>query len=95
MPDLPSHCHPAGTRTLLRRKTAVDFAESLQRFHVQAITLEVMRAAFAIRARFGLSCWDSAILAAARACGCDAVYSEDMSTGQDYGGLRVLNPFRT
>lgn len=33
------------------------------------------------------------ILAAARACGCDAVYSEDMSCEQDYDGLRVINPF--
>ena len=25
--------------------------------------------------------------------GCDAVYSEDLSSEQDYGGLRVINPF--
>ena len=25
--------------------------------------------------------------------GCDAVYSEDMSPGQDYDGLRVIDPF--
>ena len=35
-----------------------------------------------------------AILAAARAARCDAVYSEDFSTEQDYDGLRVINPFR-
>lgn len=34
-----------------------------------------------------------AILAAARLLGCDAVYSEDMSSTQDYDGLRVINPF--
>ena len=28
-----------------------------------------------------------------RALGCDAVYSENMSTEQDYDGLRVINPF--
>ena len=39
------------------------------------------------------SYWDAAILAAARALGCDAVYSEDMSSEQDYGGIRVVNPF--
>ena len=43
--------------------------------------------------RFGLSYWDGAILAAARATGCDTVYSEDMSSEQDYDGLRVINPF--
>ena len=33
------------------------------------------------------------ILDAARALGCDAVYSEDLSEEQDYDGLRVINPF--
>ena len=63
------------------------------RFRVQAVTLDVMRAAFAIRKRFGLSYWDSAILAAARTSGCGAVYSEDVSDAQDYDGPRVINPF--
>ena len=72
---------------------AVAFTEALQRFRVQTVTLDVMRAAFTIRERFGLSYWDSAILAAARECGCDAVYSEDLSDEQDYEGVRVINPF--
>ena len=37
----------------------------------------------------------SAILAAARTCGCEAVYSEDTSNGQDYGGPNVIAPFPT
>ena len=77
----------------LTHREAVNFVESLHRFRVQSITSGVMLAAFAIRERFGLSYWDCAILAAARACGCDAVYSEDMSSEQDYDGLRVINPF--
>ena len=52
-----------------------------------------MRAALTIRERCGLSWRDSAILAAARMCGCDAVYSEDPNDEQDYDGLRVVNPF--
>ena len=52
-----------------------------------------MRAALTIRERFGLSWWDGPILAAARRCGCDAVYSEDPSDEQDYDGPRVVNPF--
>ena len=77
----------------LTHDEAVSFSEAMLRFRVQAVTLDVLRAAFAIRKRFGLSYWDSAILAAARTSGCDAVYSEDMSDGQDYDGLRVINPF--
>ncbi len=62
-------------------------------FPVQDGTLGLMLDAFSLRARFGLNYWDCAILAAARLLGCDAVYSEDMSDTQDYGGLRVVNPF--
>jgi predicted nucleic acid-binding protein len=74
---------------------AVAFATALQRFRVQETTLEIVQAAFIIRERFGLSYWDSAILAAARASGCTIVYSEDLSAEQDYGGLRVINPFQS
>ena len=77
----------------LSHHEATSFIEALQRFRVQAVTLGVLRTAFAIRERFRLSYWDSAILAAARTCGCDTVYSEDLSAEQDYGGLRVINPF--
>jgi len=77
----------------LTHREAVNFVTSLARFRVQEITLDVMQAAFAIRERFGLSYWDSAILAAARACGCRDVYSEDLGAEQDYDGLRVVNPF--
>jgi DNA-binding transcriptional MerR regulator len=41
-----------------------------------------------------LSYWDAAIIEAARALGCTHVLSEDLSDGQDYGGVRVTNPFR-
>ena len=77
----------------LTHEEAVAFTEALRRFPVQTITLDVMHTAFTTRKRFGLSYWDSAILAAARTCGCDAVYSEDLSAEQDYDGLRVINPF--
>lgn len=77
----------------LSHHEAASFVESLQRFRVQAVTMGVLRAAFAIRERFRLSYWDSAILAAARICGCDAVYSEDLNPDQDYDGVRVINPF--
>ena len=72
---------------------ALAFLGALLRFPVQAMTLELFREAVSISQRFGLSYWDGAILAAARASGCDAVYSEDLSHSQDYDGIRVINPF--
>ena len=77
----------------LTHDDAVRFLEPVLQLPTQAITIEVFREALSIRERFGLSYWDSAILAAARIMGCDAVYSEDMSAEQDYDGLRVIDPF--
>jgi len=77
----------------LSHDDAVRFLKPVLEMRVQAVTLGVFRDAVSIRRRFGLSYWDAAILAAARALGCDAVYSEDMSSEQDYGGIRVVNPF--
>jgi predicted nucleic acid-binding protein len=45
-----------------------------------------------IEARFRLSFWDALIIQAAQAAGADTLYSEDLSHGQRYGDLRVVNP---
>jgi predicted nucleic acid-binding protein len=64
------------------------------RFPVQDITVAVMSGALAIKADFGLSYWDAAIIAAARAIGCEAVISEDMSHGREIAGVVITNPFK-
>ena len=82
-----------GRPQALAPSQALRFIESLERFPIQEITFDLFRAAAGISRRFQLSYWDGAILAAARARRCDIVYSEDLSAEQDYGGLRVMNPF--
>jgi predicted nucleic acid-binding protein len=77
----------------LTHQQAVELVESFMRFDVVAVTAEVMFAAFTTRQRFGVSYWDAAILEAARSIGCDVVLSEDLSDGEDYAGIRVVNPF--
>ena len=72
---------------------ALEFLENLLDFPIQEMTLDLFHDAVTISERFGLSYWDGAILAAARNLGCEAVYSEDMSSEQDYDGIRVINPF--
>ena len=78
----------------LSHDEALRFLEPLLPLRIQAVDLDVFREGVAISQRFRLSYWDGAILAAARACECEAVYSEDLSDGQDYAGIRVTNPFR-
>ena len=69
------------------------FLDILAETPVQTLDRTLFTSALDICQRFQLSYWDAAILAAAQAMGCDAVYSEDLSDQQDYGGLRVINPF--
>ena len=77
----------------LSHEGAINFIERLAEVPIQPVTVEVFRRATELCARYGLSYWDAAILAAAKILGCDAVYSEDMSDQQDYDGVRVINPF--
>lgn len=60
---------------------------------VLPVTLELVIAAVRIRRRFQVSHWDATILAAAQELGCKTLYSEDLGHGQNYDGVRVLNPF--
>lgn len=77
----------------LTHDTATALVETFTRFSVQPITLEIMQAALHTKHRFQLSYWDSAIIEAARSARCDIVLSEDLGSGQDYDGVRVVNPF--
>lgn len=85
------------TRTSRRDRISHDQAarlvESFTRFFVQPLTSAVMRDALDTKDRYGLSYWDAAIIEAGRHCGCDTVLSEDLDSGQDYRGVRVVNPF--
>jgi predicted nucleic acid-binding protein len=78
----------------LSHQHATRLIESFLRFPVQEITTAVMLAALTTRDRFGISYWDAAIVEAGRALGCDVVLTEDLSDGEDYGGVRAENPFR-
>ncbi|ORB90052.1 PIN domain-containing protein [Mycobacterium persicum] len=77
----------------ISHEQAVGLVESFMRFPVAPITAELMLAAFATGRRFRVSYWDAAILEAARSLGCDVVLSEDLSTDENYAGVRVVNPF--
>lgn len=77
----------------LTHHQAASLVDAYLRFPVQAITTGLVLAALEARERYQLSYWDAAILEAARATGCSVVLSEDLSHGQDYGGIEVENPF--
>ncbi len=46
-----------------------------------------------VRNRYRVSWYDSLIVAAAIKAGCSILYTEDLQDGQQFGGLRIENPF--
>lgn len=84
----------AGRRDALSHEIASGLVHAWTRFPVQDVTLAIVTAALDVRARYGFSYWDSAIVAAAQAMECRELLSEDLSHGQKIGGVRIVNPFR-
>ena len=60
---------------------------------VLPVSLELVIMAVSLRRRFQISHWDATILAAARELGSKTLYSEDLTHGQTYDGVKVINPF--
>ncbi|HEX5436648.1 MAG TPA: PIN domain-containing protein [Gemmatimonadaceae bacterium] len=77
----------------ITHEAAAGFIATLLRFPVHEITVPLLHAALATRLRWQLSYWDAAIVEAARALGCDTLYSEDLQHGQTFAGVRIVNPF--
>ena len=81
-------------RAALPPEDAWDWIASLAlRFPVQEISFEVCQRAWHTHRVSNIAYWDSLVIEAAREAGCAVVLSEDLSHGQDYGGVRVENPF--
>jgi predicted nucleic acid-binding protein len=78
----------------LTHEEAAGVVETLRLFPTQDTTVALVLAAMETKQRFGISYWDAAIIEAARRLDCATVLSEDLSDGQDYGGVAVENPFR-
>ncbi len=57
-------------------------------------TLMILKMALSEQVRWQLSLWDAMILAAARSVGASELVTEDFSHGQNYDGVRAVNPFR-
>jgi predicted nucleic acid-binding protein len=77
----------------LTHEQAVLLIEAFLRFPVQETTVHLVRASLDAKDRYQISYWDSAIIEAARALGCDTILSEDLTDGRDYDGVKVENPF--
>ena len=73
---------------------ALEWIETLEEFPCLPVDKGLVKTAAVAAARYRISYWDGAILAAARAMGAAVLYSEDLNHGQSYDGVEVRNPFR-
>lgn len=82
------------TKKPLDAKAARDVVSDYLAWHVVVNGGDSILEALDIEARYEVSFWDALVIQAAQASGAEILYSEDLSDGQDYGGLRVTNPFK-
>jgi len=84
----------------LRRKTAKPWTLEETRnlildymnWQIVTNTPDSIIEALAIEANYQISFWDALIIHAAESSGAAILYSEDLSDGQTYGSVRVVNP---
>jgi predicted nucleic acid-binding protein len=87
-------------QTVTRKlKPGLDFAEARDEVRDFAawrpipISFDVFERAFALEDAFSLSFWDSLVVAAAKQATCKYLLTEDLQDGQDFEGLKVVDPF--
>ena len=71
------------TRSLIEDYSQWEIVINTQNSVIEALTIET---------RFQISFWDALIVHAAGRSGAAILYSEDLSDGQIYGSVRVVNP---
>ncbi len=77
----------------LSHDEAVAWVQLWKRHDVHAITVPHVDMALELSGRYRIGYYDALIVGAAHLAGCAVVFSEDLNDGQDYGGVRVENPF--
>lgn len=82
-----------------KRRLNVDAAEAqsivreLVVWQPVAADLAMLNRAWVLQDHFFVSWWDALIVAAAQTCECRVLLTEDLQDGQEFGAVRVVNPF--
>jgi len=71
---------------VLRQLTLLETLETIRQ------SSQMIRRSVELKKTYQINFWDACIVANAEAAGCTTLYSEDLSTGQFYSGIRVVNP---
>ena len=72
---------------------AIEIVQALGKLEVVEIGVVAVNLALHYTVRGGIGYWDALIVAAARLAGCTAVYTEDLTDGQVFDTVMIVNPF--
>lgn len=81
-------------RKPLDAKATRDVVSDYLAWHVVVNGGDSILEALDLEARYQISFWDALVVQAAQVSGAEILYSEDLSDGQTYGTVRVINPLR-
>ena len=79
-------------RPALPEAAAADVITSLSRLPVVGTDADLVQRAVALSTGHQLSVWDALIVTAAREAGCEELWTEDLATGGELRGVRIVNP---
>ena len=77
----------------LSADAAWDDVQSLMAWRPQPLDEAILTGGRQIQARYGLSWWDSLVVAAAQEQGCGLLLTEDLQDGMVFGGVTSRSPF--
>lgn len=83
------------TKKPISLKAAREIIADYLAWEVVTNTGESILDALELENRYSISFWDALVVQAAVSSGAEVLYSEDLSNGQIYGGVRVVNLFVT
>ena len=75
------------------REETLAFVDLFRAIRTVPVAPEWTARAIRIMERYGLQFYDSLLVAAAEATGCDEILTEDLADGQTYCGVKASNPF--
>jgi predicted nucleic acid-binding protein len=73
---------------------AAQIVGDLSKWQVHIPDVKDVIAAIRLHQQYQISFWDAMIIQSAVQAGCDIVWSEDLSSGQVFGNLKVVDPFK-
>ncbi len=74
--------------------TAKNIVSSFNNFEVVQVDFPLIMEAIDISAGNRISFWDALIIVAAKLANCEFVWTEDLSHGQKFGKVTVVNPLK-